>query len=112
MENIKKVMDSFFNYEGNGFREYFFSRIKDNLKNREDYYNIKKKISEIKDEFPKVQNYLESRIILDMTDDEKDAVLQLIDLEDNLRIMEEMEAFKLGFKEAYIFFEEQDMLNI
>ncbi len=112
MENLKKVMDSFFNYEGNGFREYFYTRIKDNLRDREDYANTRQKISKIKDEFPKVQDYLENKIILDMTDDEKDAVLKIISLEDDLRIIEEMESFKLGFREAYIFFEEQGMLNI
>ena len=112
MENIKKVMDSFFNYEGNGFREYFYTRVKDNLNNREDYANTRKKISETKNEFPKVQDYSENKTILDMTDDEKDAVLRIISLEDDLRIIEEMEAFKLGFREAYIFFKEQGMLNI
>lgn len=112
MENVKKVMDSFFNYEGNGFREYFYSRIKDNLANREDYAGIKDKVVKIKNEFSKVTEYLENKKILDMTDDEKDAVLRIIEFEDDLRVMEEMEAFKLGFREAYIFFEEQGMLNI
>lgn len=112
MGNIKRVMDSFFNYEGNGFREYFQNQLKKNLLHREDYINIRNKISVIKKEFPKVQEYLENRTILDMTDKEKLAVLQVIDLENNIIILEELEAFKLGFKEAYIYFEEQEMLNI
>ena len=39
-------------------------------------------------------------------------ILKIIDLEDDLVILEIKESFKLGFKEAYIYFEEMGMLNI
>ena len=41
-----------------------------------------------------------------------EAFYDLISLHDRIHILELREAFKMGAKEAYIFFEEQNMLNI
>lgn len=112
MEKFKKIMDSFLNETENGFRTYLEKHRKNHLINREDYKGIITEISAIKDKYPKVQEYLEDKTIIDMTDEEKEAVLKIIDLQDDIAIIEELESFKLGFKEAYIFFEEMNMLNI
>lgn len=45
-------------------------------------------------------------------DDEKDAILRILEIDEEIEKIEMKEFFKLGFKEAYIFFEEQEMLNI
>lgn len=112
MDEYKKLLNSFLNETENGFRIYLEKHREEHLVNRKDYSNISKKISKIKTEYPKAQEFLENKTILDMTDNEKDAVLQIIDLQDDRTILEELECFKLGFKEAYIFFEEMGMLNV
>lgn len=44
--------------------------------------------------------------------EEVEKFYQLISIYEKIHLLELKEAFKLGAKEAYIFFEEQDMLNI
>ena len=94
MGKMNKVLDSFMNEENNNFNEFFRYKSKELLENREDYL-------EIKDELP-------------MNFDEKttEAFYDLIRLHGRIHILELREAFKMGAKEAYIFFEEQNMLNI
>ena len=43
---------------------------------------------------------------------EADAFYEIVSISEEMRNLETREVFKLGAKEAYIFFEEQDMLNI
>ncbi len=43
---------------------------------------------------------------------ETEAFYQIVSISEEMRSLEMKEVFKLGAKEAYIFFEEQDMLNI
>lgn len=43
---------------------------------------------------------------------ETEEFYQLISIYEEMKILELKEIFKLGAKEAYIFFEEQNMLNI
>ena len=105
-------MESFLNYEGNGIRNYFEHQLQKILYKREDYKKISIEISKIKKQYPNVQDYLENENIISLSDEEKNAILKIFHLQDDLRILEELELFKLGFKEAYIFFEVQDMLNI
>ena len=47
-----------------------------------------------------------------MTNEEKKAVLKIIDIQEKIKIIELKEAFKLGGKEAYILAEEMDMISI
>lgn len=49
---------------------------------------------------------------VELTYDDENALNDLLSLQRELDIIELKEAFKLGFKEAYIYFESMDMLNI
>ncbi len=109
---MNKLMDSFMNDFQNNFLQYFEKHRQKNLINREDYKELYDKKHIIYDEFPKVRTFLEDGLIIELTDDEKDAILRILELNEEIEKIEIKEVFKLGFKEAYIFFEEQEMLNI
>lgn len=109
---MEKLMDSFINNCGNSFLQYFEKYRYKNLVNREDYKTLYDKKQTIFNEFPNVRTFLQDRMIIELTDDEKDAILRLLEIDEEIEKIEMKEFFKLGFKEAYIFFEEQDMLNV
>ncbi len=109
---MEKLMDSFINNCGNSFLQYFERYRYKNLINREDYKALYDKKQTIFNEFPNVRTFLQDRMIIELTDDEKDAILRLLEIDEEIEKIEMKEFFKLGFKEAYIFFEEQNMLNV
>ena len=59
-----------------------------------------------------IEQFLECRECVNMTKEEEISILRVLDIEDSIKKIEYKEIFKLGFKEAYIFFEEMEMLNI
>lgn len=109
---IKKVMDSFMNEHENGFMQHFEKYKEKNLINREDYNRLVNEKKKIIDEFPNIQKYLINRQIVNMTDEEKEKILKVLSIDEDLKKIEYREIFKLGAKEAYIYFEEMEMLNI
>lgn len=108
---MEKVMDSFMNEYQSSF-EQFFERRRQKMMKREDYKSLEDEKKALYDKFPKLVDYLQNENIVDLSNEEKQAVLQIIDIQEKIKIIEYREAFKLGGKEAYIFFEEQGMLNI
>ncbi len=112
MENLEKVLDSFMNDSGNSFMDQFDVYVERKLSKREDYNELETLIDDIELKYPKVRQYLEDERITDMTDEEKEAVLRIIELYRNEKTIEIKEAFKLGGKEMHIFLEEMDMLKI
>lgn len=111
-ETCEKVFQSFLNQNEDNFLQFFEKHRQDTLLKRKYYIELEKEKEKILDEFPKVADYLENGRILDMTDDEKQAVLKVIDIDEEIKVKELKEAFKLGFKEAYIYFEDMNMLSI
>lgn len=109
---MEKLMNSFMNECGDSFMQYFEKHRYKKLVNREDYKELNDKKQLIFEEFPKVRTFLEDKLITELTDDEKDAILRILEIDEEIEKIEMKEFFKLGFKEAYIFFEEQEMLNI
>ena len=109
---MDKVMDSFINEHKDAFNEYFNYYVKDKLQNREDYKGILDKIHNLYEEYPRLREFIEDEKPITFNNEEIDAFCEWLGLHDSLHIIELLEAFKLGGKEAYIFFEEQGMLNI
>ena len=64
------------------------------------------------EKYPKLREFIEDEKPTSFNVEETDAFCEWLGLYDSLKIIELLEAFKLGGKEAYIFFEEQGMLNI
>lgn len=109
---MEKVLDSFINEHRDMFNEYFNHHVKNKIYNREDYKEIRDKIRKIYDKYPKLREFIEDEIPTSFNQEETDAFSNVYCLLEQLHIIELLEAFKLGGKEAYIFFKEQDMLNI
>lgn len=107
---MKELMNSFMNQYENGFEEYFEQQRKENLLEREDYKNRQEKIKGFKEKYPKIQDFLENDQIVGLKKEEKEAILEIDYLEGEIHELELKEAFKLGFKEAMIYFQEMGML--
>ena len=112
MEKMNKVLDSFMNEENNNFNEFFHYKSKEILEKREDYLEIKKEKNKIYEKYPQLQEFIEDEIPMNFDEKTTEAFYDLIRLHGRIHILELREAFKMGAKEAYIFFEEQNMLNI
>lgn len=108
----KENAKSFFDEYTDNFMEYFEEHKMKTLKDREDYEKISNKILELENKYPNTQLYLEDDEIVNLNEKERKVVLEIIDLQDDITILEIKESFKLGIKEAYIYFKEMGMLNI
>ena len=109
---MEKVMNSFINEHRDAFNEHFNYHVKDKLSNREDYKGIMNQIHDLYEKYPNLREFIEDEKPTSFNVEETDAFCEWLGLHDSLKIIELLEAFKLGGKEAYIFFEEQGMLNI
>lgn len=109
---MDKVLNSFINEHKDAFNEYYNLHVMNKLPNREDYKEIIDKVHAIYDKYPNIREFIEDEIPTTFNQEETDACCEIFSLYESLKIIELMEAFKLGGKEAYIFFEEQGMLNI
>ena len=109
---MEKVLNSFINEHKDAFNEHFNYFVKDKLSNREDYKSIMDKIHVLYEKYPDLREFIEDEKPITFNNEEVDAFSEWLGLNESLHIIELLEAFKLGGKEAYIFFEEQGMLNI
>lgn len=109
---MEELCEGFFNEYSTDFYEYFDKHLVQNVIKKGDYKNIEDEISEIKKKYPNLITLLEDMDNVELTYDDENALNDLLSLQRELDIIELKEAFKLGFKEAYIYFESMDMLNI
>lgn len=65
-----------------------------------EYQEARKKISEIKKEYPNVEKVLEERAKIDLNKDEVEKIIEIIDIEEDLIVIAEEMICKLGFKIA------------
>lgn len=92
--------EGFYEYEYSGFTEYLETTKINNLMNREDYNELRKKQHEIKAKYPKAMELLEDRSIVDkITEDDQKAMLELMEIQDQIHILEEKEIYRMGMKE-------------
>lgn len=96
----------------NGFDGYFEQQRQENLLEREDYKDLQEQIKMFKEKNPKIQDFLENDQVAELTKEEKEAILEIEYLEGEIHALELKEAFKLGFKESMIYFQEMEMLNL
>lgn len=111
-KKLEKLMNSFWNENGMNFMQYFEKHREEKLLNREDYHELEEQYKNIANQFPKALDFLENENVGGLTLEEQNVILELIDLKEQIKVIELKEGYKLGFKEAYIFFEEMGMLNI
>lgn len=114
-EEIKETKTRFFkNKENKKIQENsFFYRyidsimqfLEDNRYNiwqkRKDYKETKEKMRKIKNKYPNVRLFIEDRVVTaNLTKEELNAVLEYINLDDEIERIEKIETFKLGLKEG------------
>lgn len=108
---MERLLNSFINEHNKTFLEYFEKYRSDNLSNRSDYKEFNDRLVVIYKKYPNVQKYIEMIDNVNLDENEK-ACREVKEILDNIKKIEIKEGFKLGFKEAYIYFEEMEMLNI
>jgi hypothetical protein len=109
---MEELYEGFFNKYSNDFYEYFDKHLVENVIKKGEYKKIEDEIQEIKNKNPNLITLLEDGEDTDLNYEDAKALNEILSLERELNIIELKESFKLGFKEAYIYFESMDMLNI
>lgn len=109
---MEEIIGNFFDDFSDGFLEYLEAYKSKALSSRNDYKQINKNIEEIKRRYPNARTFIEEKEPIELRDDEQYAVLDILAEQEKLDIIELKETFKLGFKEALIYFKNMKMLNI
>ena len=88
------------------------SSAKIKLKNTNaNYKELYRKLEKIKDKFPNIRGILEDEQYSELTLEESENLLKVINLYRDILEMEQYEIFFLGGKETYNFFKKVDILN-
>ena len=109
---MEDMVNNFFDNYEDGFLEYLEAHKAHALKDRKEYQELNKNISELKYKYPNVRTFLEEKEPIDLKDDEQYAMLNILNYEIELEIIELKECFKLGFKEALIYLNSMGMLKL
>ena len=109
---MEKLDEGFFDQYTDDFADYFENQRVMRIMLGSEYKKINKAICEIKDKHPNVTNFLEDEEIVKLNDEEEKAIIEILNLQEEINMIELKESFKLGFKEAYIYFKSMDMLKI
>ena len=109
---MEKLDEGFFDQYTDDFADYFENQRVMRIMLGSEYKKINKAICEIKVKHPNVTNFLEDEEIVKLNDEEEKAIIEILNLQEEINIIELKESFKLGFKEAYIYFKSMDMLKI
>ena len=109
---MEKIVESFFNSYNDDFFEYFDRYKVLKIMQNKEYKKINQQICSVKETYPKVISLLEDKESVALNYEEGKAINKILKLQEELDGIEIKEAFKLGFKEALIYLESMDMLNI
>lgn len=109
---MDELYEGFFNKYSTDFYEYFDKHIVENVIKKGEYKRLEDEIKKIKNKYPNLVILLEDREDVDLSYTDEKALNEILSLEREINIIELKESFKLGFKEAYIYFESMNMLNI
>ena len=100
----------FFDEYSDDFWDYMNTNRMKMLKGNKDYKEYMAKREKIKSENPNVRTFLEDREIIDLTEDELNAVLDIFEIEEDISTIETTETFKLGAKEMLVFLKQMGLL--
>lgn len=97
---ISNKNQDFLSYYCNGFTEYLETTKIDNIINSKEYKILRKRMTEIKEKYPRVMEFLEDKdIIENPTKEEQKAIFDILDITEEMAILEEKEIFKMGMRE-------------
>lgn len=109
---MERFKEGFFDQYTSDFFEYFDRHLVLNVMKKKDYKEKNKKICELKEKHPNVILFLEDKETVELSYEDQKVIHEILKLQGELNDIELKESFKLGFKEAYIYFEAMDMLSI
>lgn len=109
--NDDEPKDTFFNYEFNCFSDYIDEHRIKNIRKMSEYKELNKQIKEITDKYPRAREFLEDEVIDKITDEEQQAIIDILVLQEQINLLEEKEIFKLGGKEMFCFLKQMDLLK-
>ena len=109
---MEKLDEGFFDQYTDDFADYFENQRVMRIMLGSEYKKINKVICEIKNKYPNVVTLLEDWEKTKLNDEEENAIIEILKLQEEINMIELKESFNLGFKEAYIYFEYMDMLKI
>ena len=87
------------NYKHNCLKEYTSIECFKILEKTEEYQKLTKEVEKIKEENPKVRAFFEKEIVEPINAEEQEKIQNVIDLQMEIRNLEEKEIYKLGMKE-------------
>ncbi len=108
---MEELYEGFFNEYSTDFYEYFDKHLVKNVIKKGEYKEIEDEIKAIKNKNPNMVAILEDKENVNLTREDVKKLNEILSLERELNIIELKESFKLGFKEAYIYFESMNMLS-
>ena len=79
---------------------------------REEYFEAERKKNRIYEDYPRVEKYVETSNIPRLNKQDLEALREYMDIERDIDIIEQKQIFKLGFREALLFFKELGFLKI
>lgn len=109
---MEELCEGFFDEYSTDFYEYFDKHLVKNVIKKGEYKEIEDEIKAIKNKNPNMVAILEDKENVNLTREDVKKLNEILSLERELNIIELKESFKLGFKEAYIYFESMNMLSI
>ena len=109
---MEKLDEGFFDQYTDDFADYFENQRVMRIMLGSEYKKINKAICEIKNKYPNVVTLLEDGENVKLNDEEEKSIIEILNLQEEINMIELKESFKLGFKEAYIYFKSMDMLKI
>lgn len=100
-ENDKIQENSFFYQYTDSIMQFLEDNRYNVWQRRKDYKETKDKIRKIKNKYPNVRLFIEDRVVTaNLTKEELKAVLEYINLDDEIERIEKIETFKLGLREG------------
>ena len=100
-ENDKIQENSFFYQYTDSIMQFLEDNRYNVWQKRKDYKETKDKIRKIKNKYPNVRLFIEDRVVTaNLTKEELKAVLEYINLDDEIERIEKIETFKLGLREG------------
>ena len=107
----KRIDETFYEYADREFDAYIADILYAlNTENKE-YREIKEQQSKLARDNLKISKFLYDKEIETLTEDELSLLLNILDYEEEIRMLEEKELFYKGGKEAFLFFMKSGIIN-
>ena len=99
-EELIKDDDTFFSNNSDGFTEYIEDIRYNKIFKNEEYQKIKDEIGKYKEKYPRLITFFEDNTYIEnITEEEQNAIFEVMSLIEKMFMFEEKEMFKMGMKE-------------